>query len=98
LCLLRVDMESSSLFLLPSPVRLKHPILSAACPFQFLVYYSGFLWGGQGSVCLGGYAGLSQGWLWEYCVPLICSPVGLRLPSRFGAGIWWLGSPPVFSV
>jgi hypothetical protein len=25
-----------------------------------------------------------------YWVLLICSPVGLCLPSRFGAGIWWL--------
>jgi hypothetical protein len=30
------------------------------------------------------YADLSQGWLWEYRVSLICSPVGLHLPSRFG--------------
>jgi hypothetical protein len=30
-------------------------------------------------------------------MPLICSPVGLYLPSRLGAGIWWHGSPPGFS-
>jgi hypothetical protein len=29
----------------------------------------------RGSVCLRGYAGLSQWWLWEYCMPLICSPL-----------------------
>jgi hypothetical protein len=40
---------------------------------QFLDF---FLWGGE-SVCTGGYAGLSQEWLCEYHVPLICSPVGL---------------------
>jgi hypothetical protein len=32
-----------------------------------------------------GYAGLSQGWLWEYYMQLICSPVRLHLTSRFGA-------------
>jgi hypothetical protein len=35
------------------------------------------------------YADLSQGWLWEYHVPLICSPVGLSLPSKLGSGAWW---------
>jgi hypothetical protein len=34
----------------------------------------------------------------EYCMPLICSLGGLHLPSREGAGIWWHGSPPGFSV
>jgi hypothetical protein len=63
--------------------------------FQFLAYYSVFFVG-QGSVCPGGYAGLSQGWLWEHHVPPICSPVGLHLPSRFGASIWQCRSPPVF--
>jgi hypothetical protein len=53
---------------------------------------------GWGSVCPGDYAGLSQGFLWKYHVPLICSPGGLCLPSRLGAGVWWHGSPPGFSV
>jgi hypothetical protein len=45
------------------------------------------------------YARLSQGWLCEYRMLLICSPVGPCLPSRFGAGcIWRCGSSPVFSV
>jgi hypothetical protein len=35
-------MESSSLLLPTSPVHSEHPALSAACPFQFLVYYSVF--------------------------------------------------------
>jgi hypothetical protein len=42
-----------------------------------------FLLGG-GSVCPGEYAGLSQGWLWEYCMTLICSPVGLLDVSQAG--------------
>jgi hypothetical protein len=53
--------------------------------FQFFAYYSvlGFL-GGQGSVCPGGYSGLSQEWLWEYHLSLICSPVGLLDVSQAG--------------
>jgi hypothetical protein len=38
---------------------------------------------GWGSVCPGGYAGLVQGCLWEYCVPL-SSPCGLHLPKPSG--------------
>jgi hypothetical protein len=41
---------------------------------------------------------LSQGWLWEYHMLLICSTLGLLLPGRLGASIWWHGSPPGFSV
>jgi hypothetical protein len=52
--------------------------------FQFLVYYS-FFFVGQGSVCPGGYAGLSQGWLWEYHVMLVGLPdvsqAGVELTS-----------------
>jgi hypothetical protein len=51
-----------------------------------------------GSVCPGSYAGLSQGWLWEYHMPFICSPVGVHLLSKFGVGVWRCGSPPGFSV
>jgi hypothetical protein len=50
-------------------VHSKHPALFAACPFQFLVYYSVlflfFFCRAWGSICPGGYAGLSQRWLWE---------------------------------
>jgi hypothetical protein len=69
--------------------------------FQLLVYYSLFNFVhfvGQWSVCPGGYADLSQEWLWGYHVPLICSPVGLHLPSRLGAGTWWHGNPLGFLV
>jgi hypothetical protein len=74
------------------------PELRAPCPlcyvsffFQLLVYYSVcfflfFVFPGWGSVCPGGYANLVQGCLWEYHVPL-CSPGGLLLPSRIGAGV-----------
>jgi hypothetical protein len=31
-------------------------------------------------------------------VLLICSPVGLHLPGRLGADVWWHGSPPGFSI
>jgi hypothetical protein len=57
-----------------------------------------FFLGGWGSVFPGGYADLSQGWLWEYHVPLIFSPVDLCLPSRLGASAWQPRSPSVFSV
>jgi hypothetical protein len=45
LCLLKVCEEISSLPLPPSPVLSGHTAPSAACPFQFLVYYSVFLGG-----------------------------------------------------
>jgi hypothetical protein len=75
----------------------RHPTLFPSCSFQFLVYYSIFFTG-QVSVCSGGYACLSQGWLWEYHVLLICSPVGLCLPRRLRPCVWQCSSPPGFSV
>jgi hypothetical protein len=65
-----------------------------------------------GSVCPGGSAGLSQGWLREYRMMLGAHLFDLPnvsqqawswclvacLPSKFGAGIWWWRQPPVFSV
>jgi hypothetical protein len=57
-----------------------------------------FFFAGQGTVCPGDYVDFSQGWLWEYCMTFICSPVGLRLPSRFETGVEWCSSPPDFSV
>jgi hypothetical protein len=69
---------------------------SAACLLFSLVFFSLFSLGG-GSVCPGGYADLTQGCLWEYCMPF-SSPGGLLLPSRLGAGIWQWGSPPGFSI
>jgi hypothetical protein len=77
------------------------PSLLCVFFFQLLVYYLvcffSFFPPGWGSVCLGGYADLAQGCMWEYHVPL-SSPGGLLLPSRIGAGIWQCGSPPGFSV
>jgi hypothetical protein len=57
-CLLKVPSEIRSFALPLSLVCSKHP--SAACPFQFLIYYSGFF-AGQGSVFPLGCAGLSRG-------------------------------------
>jgi hypothetical protein len=51
--------------------------------FQFLVYYSVFFYGAEeGSVCPGGYADLSQGWLGEYCVMLGAHLFGLPNVSQ----------------
>jgi hypothetical protein len=68
---------------------------SAAC-LLFSLCFSFFP--GQGSVCPGGYADLSQGCLWECRVLLIYSPGGLCLLSRIGADVWQHGSPPGFSI
>jgi hypothetical protein len=71
LCLLKVCVETSSLSLPASLVGLQHPAALLHVPFQFLVYSSVFVCvyvcGGD-SVCPGGYAGLYQSGLWEYCV------------------------------
>jgi hypothetical protein len=83
LCLLKVPTEISSLLLPSSLVGLQHTAPSAACSFSIL-YYSGCFAGWGGLVCPGGYAGLTQGWLWEYHVMLICSPVGLLDISQAG--------------
>jgi hypothetical protein len=56
--------------------------------FVVVAYFSVFsffpVWG---SVCLGGYADLAQGCLWEFHVPL-SSPCGLCLPQQ--SGRWYL--------
>jgi hypothetical protein len=76
-----------------TPPSLLHVLL-----FQLLIWYSVFFFffAGWRTVCPGGYADFSQGWLWGYHMLLICSPVGL--PSRLGAGAWQCGSPPGFSI
>jgi hypothetical protein len=79
--------------------------LNVPCPFCyvffsvpcFLFSFLFFSWG-WGSDCPGGYADLSQGWLWKYHMPLICSPVGLHPSSRLGVSIWQHGTPPGFSA
>jgi hypothetical protein len=67
-----------------SVLRLLHPL----CYMSFLVllliiqfFFSFFP--GWGFFCLGGYADLAQGCLWEYHVPL-SSPCGLCLPKLSG--------------
>jgi hypothetical protein len=74
LCLLEVHTEISSLPLPPSPVHLQHTAPCGACSFSvpcllFSYLFVCFLQGGR-SVCPGDYAGLSQGWLWEYHMTL----------------------------
>jgi hypothetical protein len=91
-------MEFSSFPLPPSLVSLEHPASSALCSFSvpcllfsFVLFYFVFFVE-LGSVSLRDYAGLSHGWLWEYRVMLICSPVGLLDVSQAGlevaAGSW----------
>jgi hypothetical protein len=99
ICLLILCMEISFLPLLPSPVCFQHLAPSAMCYFSvhcllFIFFFA------RGSVCQGGYADLSQGWLGEYYVTLgvhlfgllIVSQAGLESASGMGQ------SPPVFSV
>jgi hypothetical protein len=51
------------------------------------------------SVCPGGYAGLSQEWLGEYCVMLGAHVFGLPKVSQAGLEpLGGGGSPPVFSM
>jgi hypothetical protein len=86
---------------------LPHPFSAQGTPpsllpafFCSFVYYSVWffsLFPGWGLVCPGDYADLAQGCLWEYRM-LLSSPGGLRLPKQLGAGVWWRGSPPGFSV
>jgi hypothetical protein len=56
-------------------------------------FFSFFVFGRVGVGHLRGYADLPPRWLWECFMPLICSPVGLHFPSRFGAGVWQHRSP-----
>jgi hypothetical protein len=70
LCLLKVQMEISSLSLPPSLVHFQH-----SCPLCCVLVFSSlfiqaFFFFAGGSVCPRGYAGLSRGCLGEYCVML----------------------------
>jgi hypothetical protein len=73
------------------------PLLCAS--FQFIVYSVFFIFPG-GSVCQGGYAGLSQEWLGEYRTMLgahlFCLPNVSQAGFDLVAG--GSGSPPVFSM
>jgi hypothetical protein len=63
------------------------PALFAMCLFCYCLLFRFFFslfFPGWWSVCLGGYADLAQGCLWEYHMPL-SSPCGLRLPKRSGS-------------
>jgi hypothetical protein len=96
LCLLKVHMELISLSLPSSPMHSEHPVPSAACPFQFLIYYSVFFCGMRVS--------LSRGLCWfipGVAVVIMHATYFLTClsasPKQVGAGIWWHGSPPGFS-
>jgi hypothetical protein len=100
-CLLKFTQRSATC---PYPFSsaLSEFLLSLLCAsFQFIVYYSVFFFYWRGvSVCPVGYAGLSQGWLGEYCLTLGTNLLSLLNVSQAGlepvssGG----GSPPVFSV
>jgi hypothetical protein len=80
----------------PPELRTPHPLCYMSFFFQLLVFYSGFF-----LFSLGRVQSVQGGMLIcprEYCMLLICSPGGLHLPSSLGAGIWWCGSPPGFSI
>jgi hypothetical protein len=84
-CLLIVQAEFSSLPFSPSPVRFQHSH-SLCCVLVFsslFIVQFFFLLGGR-SVCPGGYAGLSQGCLGEYCVMLCAHLFGLPNVSQAG--------------
>jgi hypothetical protein len=81
----------------PSPLRFQCSlpcVLLFSSLFMFSLFF--FLWGG--SVCTEGYAGLSQGWLGEYCVTL--GTYLFVLPNVYQAGLKLVAggssSPPVF--
>jgi hypothetical protein len=66
--------------------------------FSLLLIVLFFLWWG-GSPCPGDYAGLSQGWLGEYCVMLGAHLLVCRMsPKQVWSQYLARGSPPVFSV
>jgi hypothetical protein len=79
---------------------LKAPTLSAVCSFSVpCLLFSFFVCGGQGSVCPGAMLVYSKGG-WgntTWCLVLTYWSAECLL-SRFGASVWWHGSPPVFSV
>jgi hypothetical protein len=95
--LLKVHVEVSSLPHSPYPVSLQHSSPLLCVHFQFLVYCSGFFFCGAGGqsvqgtllVYLRGGCGNTVWHLVLTCWSAEC------LPSRFGAGVWWQGSPPV---
>jgi hypothetical protein len=86
------------IYSLPEGLPLPHSQeLRAPCPLCYMyhfffipllvydsVWFFLFFSPGWGSVCLGGYADLAQGCLWEYHMPL-SSPGGLHLPKQSGS-------------
>jgi hypothetical protein len=103
ICLLIVHVEISSLPLLPLLcIQCSRP-LCCVLVFSslFIVQFCFFVCMCVGSVCPGGYTGLSQGWLGDtaWCFVLTCLVCQMS-PKQVWS--WRLmtdsGSPPVFSV
>jgi hypothetical protein len=90
----------------PEGVPLSHsPELRAPCPLCYMSFFFFFqlltIQVGLFLFSLGGGESVQGAMLIcprEYWEPLICSPGGLLLPSRLGAGVWQHSSPPGFSV
>jgi hypothetical protein len=99
ICLLIVHIGISSLLLPPSPVCCQnfHP-LCCVLVFSSLFIVQNFF--ARVSICLGGYAGLSQGWLEEYLMMLVAHLFGLLNISQVDLELvsGSSGRPPIFSV
>jgi hypothetical protein len=95
LCLFKICLENCPSHLLwcalGTPPSLLHVLFSSL----FIIQYF-FSWG-RGQTVQEAMLVYPRG-AWEYCLLLICSPVGQCLPGRLGACVWWCGSPPDFSV
>jgi hypothetical protein len=74
---------------LPWVLRAPYPLCYESFLFLLLIIQFFSFFPGWGSVCLGCYADLAQGCLWEYCMPF-SSPCGLSLPQ--GSGFWHLAA------
>jgi hypothetical protein len=97
-CLFTVSLQGDQLLVPPPFSAALRALQPLCCMFFFsslFIIQIFLLFFSQASVSLSrGYAGLSQGWLWEYCVPLICLPVGLLdvfqaglVPTSGGTGV-----------
>jgi hypothetical protein len=92
LCLWKVCLEISSLLLHPSPL-----CFLQLRPFCCVLVFS-FFFGGV--ILPRGLCWFIPGVVGGITHNPFCSPVWSAecLPSRFGAVVWWRGSPPVFAV
>jgi hypothetical protein len=92
-----VYLQSWEGFPSPNLQRSGRPTLFTTCLYcSYCLLLSFSFFPGWGSVCPRGYADLTQGCLWKYCI-LLSSPC-LRLSKHLGTGVWWPGGPPGFSI